>query len=451
MPAPGCGYETQAKIVGVTEVLIQGGRVLDPASGFDQTADVLIRDSVIARIGRVSPPAEIRRIDAEGCIVAPGLIDIHVHLREPDPRSTETIATGAAAALGGGFAAVCCMPNTHPPIDSASAVGYVNRRAALVGAARVFVVGAATLGRRGQQLAPIASMARAGAVAFSDDGDCVADAKLLSMVFGTVQATGRCFMQHCQDPSLAGGGQVNAGPMAQRLGLPGWPGEAEEIVIDRDIRLNRAIGCQYHAQHLSSGESVQIIRRARSEGQPVTTEVTPHHLLLTEDCCRNYDPQAKVNPPLRTARDIELLKEGVADGTITILATDHAPHPLDRKQLDFADAAFGIIGLECALPLYRAALIDDGVIDWPALLAMLTVNPARLVGIDSIGLGSLATGGPADVTVIDPDLQWTIDPGEFSSMGRNCPFAGREVRGRAIATIVGGEVRMLRGSERVKA
>ncbi len=432
-------------------MLIQGGRVLDPASGFDRTADVLIRDSVIARIGRVSPSAEIRRIDAEGCIVAPGLIDIHVHLREPDPRSTETIATGAAAAIGGGFAAVCCMPNTHPPIDSASAVEYVNRTAAFVGAARVFVVGAATLGRRGQQLAPIAPMARAGAVAFSDDGDRVADAKLLSMVFGTVQATGRCFMQHCQDPSLAGGGQVNAGPMAQRLGLPGWPGEAEEIVIDRDIRLNRAIGCQYHAQHLSSGESVQIIRRARSEGQPVTTEVTPHHLLLTEDCCRNYDPQAKVNPPLRTARDIELLKEGVADGTITILATDHAPHPLDRKQLDFADAAFGIVGLECALPLYRAALIDDGVIDWPALLAMMTVNPARLVGIDSIGLGSLATGGPADVTVIDPDLQWTIDPGEFSSMGRNCPFAGREVRGRAIATIVGGEERMLRGSERVKA
>jgi dihydroorotase len=431
------------------ELLIQGGRVIDPASGFDQTADLLATDGIVTEIGRVSAGDDVRRIDAEGCIVAPGLIDVHVHLREPDPEHRETIATGAAAAVNGGFTAVCCMPNTRPPIDTPALVEHVRGRGEAARAARVFVTGCATQERQGRQLALIAGMARAGAVAFSDDGGCVADAAVATDVLRAVRAAGRCFMQHCQEPSLARGGVMNAGTLATRLALVGWPRAAEEIILDRDLRLNRAIGCRYHAQHLSSGASVDIVRRARVEKQPVTAEVTPHHLLLTEDLCAHYDTTAKVNPPLRTAGDIEQLKAGVADGTITILATDHAPHPLYRKQLDFEKAAFGIVGLECALPLYMEALVGDGVIDLKAMLGMMTINPAAVLGIDRMGLGALAVGGPADVTVIDPQLEWTVRCDEFVSTGRNCPFDGRKVRGRAIATIVAGEVKMNRASARI--
>ncbi len=433
-------------------ILIQGGRVIDPGSGFDQRADVLINgdasERVVAQIGRIAPSADAIRIDAEGCIVAPGLIDPHVHLREPDPAHDETIATGAAAAVRGGFTTVCCMPNTKPPLDSAAQVEFVQMKAAAAGHARVFVIGCATHARAGERLADIQAMAAAGAVGFSDDGDCVADAAMMVKVLRTVAATGRCFMQHCQETTLTEGAVMHAGSVAQRLGLVGWPREAEEIIIERDVRLNRPIGCRYHAQHLSSGGSVDIIRRARADGQPITGEVSPHHLLLTDEACDGYNTQAKMNPPLRTRGDIDELKRGVADGTVTILGTDHAPHPLHRKEAPFDDAAFGIIGLECALPLYARALIDDGVIDWPAMLAMMTINPARLVGLDRKGLGSLTIGGPADVTVIDPDHEWTIDAAKFASAGRNCPFDGWTVRGRAIATIVGGAVQASHTSAR---
>ena len=433
------------------ELIIQGGRVIDPGSGFDQTADVLISEGVIAGIGRIPPSSQARRIDAQGCIVAPGLIDVHVHLREPDPQHDETVNSGAEAAIKGGFTSVCCMPNTRPPIDTADIVQLVQHRAEQANQARVFVVGCATQGRRGEQLAAIASMAQSGAVAFSDDGDCVADASMMVKVLRAVCETDRCFMQHCQEPTLTKGASMNAGPTATRLGLTGWPSVAEELIIERDVRLNRSIGCRYHAQHLSSGESVDIIRRARAEGQPVTAEATPHHLLLTEDACDDYNTMAKMNPPLRTTRDIAALKKGIADGTITILGTDHAPHPLHRKQTVFADAAFGIVGLESALPLYAKALIEDGVIDWPQMLAMMTVNPARLVGIDRLGLGSLTLGEPADLTVIDPELQWTIVAEEFASQGRNCPFDGWPVKGRAIATIVAGRPRLQLATQRTKA
>jgi dihydroorotase len=433
----------------VTAVVIQGGRVIDPASGFDQTADVLIADGIVAEIGRISAGRDTRRIDAEGLIVAPGLIDVHVHLREPQPEQFETIEQGGRAAINGGFTAICCMPNTQPPLDSASLIEYVQHRGRLARGARVFVAGCATRGRRGEQLAPIEPMAHAGAVAFTDDGDCVADAAMLENVLRAVSAVGRCFMQHAQEPALTRGAVMNAGPLAARLGLTGWPAAAEEIIIERDLRLNRTIGCRYHAQHLSSGDAVEIVRRARGEGRPVSAEVTPHHLLLTEELCGDYDTAAKVNPPLRTRRDIEQLKAGVADRTITILATDHAPHPDHRKQVDFDEAAFGMVGLDCALPLYVRALIEEGVIDWPTLLAGMTCNPAALLGIDRMGLGALTVSGPADLTVIDPQLDWTIRADEFASTGRNCPFDGWGVRGRAIATIVAGEVRLLRAPERV--
>jgi dihydroorotase len=437
------------------QILIRGGRVIDPSSGFDQTADVVIDGGIVRQIATTPlnegkrSSRDVQLIDAEGCIVCPGLIDIHVHFREPYPAHRETIATGAASAINGGFTTVCCMPNTNPPLDCAALVEFIRFKAEHADQARVLAVGAASRGRKGEDLADIATMARAGAVGFSDDGDCVADAGLMVKVLQTVRAHDSCFMQHCQEPSLTRGGVMNAGALATKLGLIGWPAVAEEIIIERDIRLNREIGCRYHAQHVSSGGSVEIIRRARLAKQPVTGEVTPHHLLLTEDACDGYNTQAKMNPPLRTRRDIDQLKEGVADGTITILATDHAPHPPESKVTDFASASFGIIGLDCALPLYIKALLEDGVLDWPAMLAMMTSNPAKLLGLDRQGLGTLHVGGPADVTIIDPALQWAIDVDEFASVGRNCPFDGWNVTGRAVAAIVGGKLRLARVVERI--
>jgi dihydroorotase len=435
----------------VSAIVILGGRVVDPASGLDQTADVLISDGVVARIGRIGASRDAQTLDAEGCLVAPGLIDIHVHFREPDPDHQESIATGAAAAVAGGFTGVVCMPNTHPPTDTPQRVRALIDRGRRADLARVFVAGSASAERRGERLAPIPAMAAAGAVAFTDDGDCIWDPRLMERVLRAAADADRPVLQHCQDPILSRGGVMNAGAISTRLGLEGWPAAAEETVLERDIRLNRTIGCAYHAQHVSCAGSVEIVRRARSAGAPITAEVTPHHLLLTEDACRDYDPIAKVNPPLRTASDRAALKAAIADGTITILATDHAPHPGHRKHVDFAEAAFGVVGLDCALPLYIRALLDDGVVDSRGLLAMMTVNPARLLGLDRMGLGSIAVGGPADLTVIDPDLTWTIDPAAFASTGRNCPFAGWQVRGRAVATLVAGRLVQSHAPQRLRA
>ena len=432
-------------------IFIRGGRVIDPASGFDQTADVLIEggvvreiESVRSRLKSLPRSGDVKTIEAEGCIVSPGLVDIHVHFREPSPVHRETIASGAASAINGGFTTVCCMPNTNPALDSAAMVEFIHHKAALAAQARVFVVGCASKNRKGEELAEIGSMAKAGAVAFSDDGEVLADAGLMAKALRTVAAFDSVFMQHCQEPTLTRGGVMNAGPLATKLGLGGWPAIAEEIIIERDIRLNRDIGCRYHAQHVSSAGSAELIRSARAKSQPVTGEVSPHHLLLTEEACANYDTNSKMNPPLRTRRDIDKLKQAVADGTITVLATDHAPHLPHTKQTDFASASFGIVGLDCALPLYVQALIDDGVLDWPAMLAMMTINPARLVRLDRNGVGRLGVGLPGDVTVIDPALEWTLDVQGFATTGLNCPFDGWRVRGQAISTIVGGQVKMLR-------
>ncbi|MFO0874717.1 MAG: dihydroorotase [Phycisphaerales bacterium] len=426
-----------------TALVIRGGRVVDPASGYDATADVLVVDGLVAAIDArgIAPPAIAEVFDAEGCIVAPGLVDIHVHFREPGQEHKETLASGGAAALAGGFTTVCCMPNTKPALDTPTLVEFVRLKGDALRQCRIHPVAAATIGRAGEALAPMGAMSAAGAVAFSDDGDCVASAGMMLKVLQTCQSLGRAFMQHCQEPTLTKGGVMNAGPLATRLGLGGWPRLAEEIVIERDLRLNRDIGAAYHAQHVSSGGSVEIIRAARRRGEPVTGEVAPHHLLMTEEACAGYDTGAKMNPPLRAASDIAQLKLGVADGTITILATDHAPHAPDEKGLDFNSAPFGIIGVESALPLYREALIDDGVIGWPRLIAMMTIEPARLVGLDRHGVGHLRVGAPGDITVIDPAAAWTIDASQFRSKSRNSPFDGRAVRGQAIATIVGGEIR----------
>lgn len=440
-------------------MLIINGRVIDPASGLDAPRDVAVADGRMVAIGTGLPrdPAD-RVIDAAGLLVVPGLIDPHVHLREPGQEQKETLESGSKAGAAGGFTTLCCMPNTNPALDTPEMVRFVQMRAGMGGdgsealvpgptsgtrgvACRVFVVAAATRGRRGEEMTEIDLLARAGAVGFSDDGDCIASPGMMARVLAAVAPTGLAFMQHCQEPSLTRGAAMHAGTVSTRLGLAGWPRVAEEVIIERDIRLNRAAGCRYHVQHISSGESVELVRRARAGGQPVTAEASPHHLLLTHEACDGYNTLAKVNPPLREWKDVEALRAGVADGTITILATDHAPHTVDEKSLPFEDAPFGLIGLETALALYAEALVGTGLISWARLIALMTVEPARLCGLDRRGLGCLRVGGPADVTIIDPDAEWVVGAENLAGRSVNTPFLGRTLRGRAVLTMVAGEVR----------
>ncbi len=434
---------TIARAAAPTCLLIRSGRVIDPASKLDKVCDVATEGGVIKAIGKKLPTLPgCRVMNAEGLIVCPGLIDPHVHLREPGHEHKETIATGTAAAVAGGFTTVCCMPNTSPAIDTPELVRFIYDRATLTASCRVFPVAAGTKGRLGREIAEIQLLHRAGAVAFSDDGDCIASAQVMSRVFAAISQTGSTFMQHCQEPTLTQGASMHAGTVSARLGLGGWPRMAEEIIIERDVRLLRHLRspCRYHAQHVSSAGSVEIIRQARRDELPVTGEATPHHLLLTHDLCENYNTLAKVNPPLRETLDVNALIEGIADGTITILGTDHAPHSAEEKSLPFEDAPMGITGLETALPLYAEALIRSGAISWPRLIALLTLEPALLCGLDALGLGTLRPDCPADITIIDPNDRWAIDPTTMSGKSRNTPFAGRKVTGRAVATIVGGVV-----------
>ncbi len=425
-------------------LLLAGGRILDPGSGLDATGDLLIEDGRIAAIetvpGRLDDRPATRR-DVSGLLVCPGLIDPHVHLREPGQGAKETIATGTASAVAGGFTSVCCMPNTAPALDSADQVDWVAMKARETASCRVFVAAAATLGREGAALAPMYATREAGAVAFTDDGDGIADAAMMRRVLQTCASLGAAFMQHCQEPALTEGAQMHEGAVSERLGLVGWPRVAEELMLERDLRLDREIGARYHAQHLSSGNSVEIIRAAQTAGVPATGEVSPHHLLLTDEACDGFRTEAKMNPPLREESDRRALVQGVADGVITVLATDHAPHTEAEKARPFQQAPLGIIGVECALPLYVEALVASGAIDWPRLVALMTIEPARLLGLDREGIGRLQVGGPADVTVVDPTCEWTIDAAGFASKARNCPFDGRRVTGRAVLTMVAGEVR----------
>jgi dihydroorotase len=396
---------------------------------------LLIVDGKVATPGAGIKPD--RMIDAAGCYVVPGLIDIHVHFREPGDEEEETIATGSAAAVAGGFTTVCCMPNTKPPLDNEGQVEFVLREAQRVGLANVFPVGAITKGRDGKELAEIGSMLERGAIAISDDGTGVGDAAVMRRALQYTRMFDGLIMQHCEEPALAGGA-MNAGLVSTRLGLPGAPAEAEQLMIARDLLLNRAIRCRYHIQHLSTAWSVELIRRAKRDGESVTAEVAPHHLLLTDEACEGYDTNFKMNPPLRTAADVQACIEGVKDGTIDILATDHAPHSAEEKELDFASAPNGIIGLECALALYIEALVTPGHIDWLRLVDMMSTRPASIVRLER---GTLREGAVADVTIINPELEWTIEVGKFVGKSRNCPFGGRKVKGRATTTIVGGEVK----------
>ncbi len=432
----------------MTRLTIRNGRLIDPASQFDGVTDVMLERGKVARIGKVAKPTG-RTIDATGLIVCPGLIDPHVHLREPGQEDKETIATGTAAAVNGGFTSVCCMPNTQPALDDDARIDFVYWQVGRHGACHVFPAGAVTKGRAGEELAEIALMSSAGAVAFTDDGDAIASAGMMRRALAYVNMTGKALMQHCEEPTLIEGGAMNAGALAARLGLPGRPAVAEELIIQRDIMLNRDVGCPYHVQHLSTEGGVELVRWGRKTGQPVTAEATPHHLLLSEDDCAGYDPKYKVNPPLRTRRDVKAIRKGIRDGVITVLGTDHAPHTLEEKQLVFSAAPSGIVSLDCALGLYAKALIETGTIDWPRMIAMMTLEPAKLLGLST--KGTLGEGADADVTVIDPEHEWTVRVSQFASKGRNCPYDGWTLRGRAMTTIVGGAVKMNRLAERVAA
>ncbi len=420
-------------------ILIRGGRVLDPVRSLDMPGDVLIREGRVERIsGDPLPATGVRVIDADGCLVCPGLIDPHVHLREPGGERKETIRSGAESAIAGGFTTVACMPNTQPALDLPSLVDFVRLKAAEAAMARVLVVGAATVGRAGERLAPMGAMARAGAVAFSDDGDGIASPAVMYRVLATCASIDRPFLQHCQEPTLTEGAVMHDGVVAARHGLRGWPAVAEELMFERDVRLNALANARYHAQHLSSGASVQILQQAQRSGQRVSGEASPHHLLLTEAACEGWNTVAKVNPPLRTGADQQALRAAVADGTISVLATDHAPHTASEKGRDFESAPFGCIGLESALGMYGLALVQSGLMSWPSVIDRMTVGPARLLGTLERGMGRLFEGGPADVTVIDPDATWTVDPEAFRSRSRNCPFAGWTAHGRAVAVVADG-------------
>lgn len=422
-----------------TQLVITNGRVVDPSRGFDETADVTIRDGKIAEIGKAADKGG-RQIDAAGKIVCPGLIDMHVHLREPGNEDAETIASGCAAAVAGGFTSIACMPNTQPAVDTEAMIEFVYRQAARANLCNVYPIGALTKGRAGKELAEIGQMVRAGAVAFSDDGAGVANSTVMLRAMQYVAMFNKTVINHCEDPDLTAGGCMNAGLTSTRLGLPGSPAVAEEVMLQRDLLLARNARCRYHAAHVSTAGAVELIREARKRGVQVTAEAAAHHLLLTDECVSQfeYDTNYKVNPPLRTSKDVDACIAGVTDGTINCLATDHAPHRREEKELDFQNAPFGINSLEIAVGLYAKALIDSGRLDWPALIRKLTIEPAKVLGLSK---GTLAVGADADVTIIDPAASWTVDVASFKSHSQNCPYDGWTLRGRATHTIVAGQIK----------
>jgi dihydroorotase len=416
-------------------IVIRGGRIIDPAAGRDEVGDLLIENGVISNVTSLPPGGDIPVVNAQGRIVAPGLIDMHVHLREPGGSQKETIATGTRAAAAGGFTTVLAMPNTNPPADGPNTIALMRQRAAETACVNVFVSGCITAGMKGEQLAPIGSLFKAGVVALTDDGHCVQNNDLMRRALDYARMFDLLTLDHCQDYELSGGGVMHEGYWSTVLGLPGWPRIAEDMIVARDVLLAELTGARVHVQHLSSKDSVRLVREAKARGVAISAEAMPHHLALTDAALETYDTRFKMNPPLREKADQEALLAGLADGTIEVLASDHAPHASYEKEVEFADAPFGIVGLETELGLFQKLLIETGVLDWPAMLAKLTSNPARLLRLDR---GTLAPGAPGDVTIIDPRRAWKVDSNLFESQSRNTPFDGWELPGRASHTIVNG-------------
>jgi dihydroorotase len=418
------------------KLLLKNGRVIDPSQGIDGEFDVLIENGFITRIGKDLPAegAEIVEVGSGG-LVCPGFIDMHVHLREPGQEHKETIASGTAAAIAGGFTAVACMPNTDPVNDQGGITEFIRKRAAEAGNARVYPIGAVSRGSRGEQLAEIAELRRAGCVAISDDGRPVATALLMRRALEYAGMFGMPVIDHCEDSSLKGEGVAHEGYAGSVLGLRGIPGAAETIAVERDVTLAELTGSRVHIAHMSARGSLRAVRAGKDRGVEVSCEVTPHHFTLSDESLDAYDTNFKMNPPLRETADRDAMLDGLADGSIDAIATDHAPHHYDEKAVEFDRAPFGIVGLETAVSISLDRLVHAGRLPLRRMIELFTVNPARILGVPG---GTLAVGAPADITVLAPDVEVTIDPSTFKSKARNTPFGGWRLRGAVAATLVGG-------------
>src|SRR3984893_4410435 len=414
-------------------LIIRNGRVIDPANKRDEAVDLAIVDGRIAK----SAPKDAEVIDAKGLIVAPGLIDMHVHLREPGQSHKETIASGARAAAAGGFTTIICMPNTSPPADNPATIAWIKDRAADVASVNVLPTGAISKNLVGEELAPIGSLGQAGVVAITDDGRCIQNHELMRRAVEYASMVRLPVLDHCQDYNLVGNGVVHEGYWSTLLGLPGWPAAGEEVIVMRNILLAELCDHHIHCQHVSAAGSVRPIHEARARGIKISGEVCPHHIALTDEAIQNFDTNYKMNPPLRSKDDVGAILEGIADGTLSILCSDHAPHAGFEKEVEFDQAPFGIVGLETELGLFIDLLIHKHrKIDIKRLIEMYTVEPAKLLKLNA---GTLSIGAPADVTLIDPNLEWTVWVDQFQSSSRNSPFDGWKLKGRAVRTIVAGK------------
>lgn len=417
-------------------ILIKGGKVVDPGR-FVGVGDVLIDQGKVLAVGpHLQAPAGSTMIEAKDRLVLPGFVDLHVHFREPGFEYKETIQSGSAAAVAGGFTTVCCMPNTNPVNDNQAVTEFILERARLAGLANVWPVGAITKGSEGKELAEIGDLRRSGCVAISDDGRPVMNSLVMRRAMEYALAFDLTVVDHCEDLHLAEGGCMNEGLVSTELGLPGIPSAAEDVMVARNLSLSELTGARLHLAHISTAGSVRMVREAKARGIKVTAEACPHHFTLTEEVVRGYNTHAKMNPPLRTWDDVRAIKEGLRDGTIDVIATDHAPHATQEKQQDFTEAPFGIVGLETAFSL-TLGLVEEGVMSLEQAVEKLTSSPAAAFGLKK---GTLAVGADADVTIIDQQAQWVVDPGKFRSKSRNTPFVGWKVKGRVLTTIVGGRV-----------
>jgi dihydroorotase len=419
-------------------LLVKNGRVVDPANGVDAIQDVLIRDGLVERVGpHLAAPPDAPCIDAAGKVVCPGFIDVHVHLREPGYEYKETVATGTRAAAAGGFTAVCCMANTSPVNDNRSITDYILARARAEGVVRVHPIGAVTRGLKGEELAELAELAEAGCVAFSDDGRCVMHTGLYRRAMEYTLPFGLPVISHAEDEHLTKGSSMHEGVVSTELGIRGAPAAAEDVMVARDVLLAELTGAHVHIAHLSTAGAVRLVRDAKARGMRVTAEVTPHHLVLTDEAVRGFDPNTKMSPPLRSKRDADAVLEALTDGTIDCIATDHAPHAVSEKEGEFDQAPFGIVGLETAVPVLLDRLVRPGRLSLATLVSRLAADPARLFGLPG---GSLRPGAPGDLTILDLERELTVDPARFQSRSRNTPFAGWALRGGPAMTIVGGRI-----------